>query len=165
MKKLLLLSKFEVGIMVIPFLVIILLSGSYKLFFTYFLITFIHELGHIFMAVFFKVHVNRVKLSIFGFNAEIGNTDYPDIYKQILIIIMGPLTYFISILLIKYLYLHDFISLVMYYKALSTNKYIFIFNILPIYPLDGSKILNLLLSKFIPYNKTNKLLLLLIVKI
>ena len=31
------------------------------------------------------------------------------------------------------------------------------FNLLPIYPLDGSKILNLLLSKIINYNLSNKL--------
>ena len=34
---------------------------------------------------------------------------------------------------------------------------ILLFNILPIHPLDGSKILNLLLSKIIPFNKANKL--------
>ena len=37
------------------------------------------------------------------------------------------------------------------------NKSILIFNILPIHPLDGSKILNLLLSKILPFNIANKL--------
>ena len=156
MKKLLHLSKFEVGITFIPFLVIILLSGTYKLFFTYFLITFIHELGHICMAVFFKIRVNKVKLSIFGFNAEIDNTEYLAIYKQILIIIMGPCTYFISILLIRQLYIHDLISLVMYYKALTTNKYIFIFNVLPIFPLDGGRLFKVITDSFFTY-KTSKI--------
>ena len=45
MKKLLNISKIEIGISFIPFLIIILLAGQYKLFFTYFLITFIHEMG------------------------------------------------------------------------------------------------------------------------
>ena len=37
------------------------------------------------------------------------------------------------------------------------NTSILLFNILPIHPLDGSKILNLLLSKIIPFNLANKL--------
>lgn len=151
MKKLSLLSKFEVGITFIPFLVIILFSGYYKLFFTYFLITLIHELGHVIMASIFKVKVNKIKLSIFGFNADIESLDYISTYKQILIIIMGPLTYFISLLLIKELYLNDIISLLTYYKALAANKYILIFNLLPIFPLDGGRLIKIFLDKIFTY--------------
>lgn len=158
MKKLLLLSKFEVGISFIPFLIVILFSGYYKLFFTYFLITLIHELGHVIMASVFKVKVNKVKLTIFGFNAEIDNIEYLKIYKQILIIIMGPLTYFISLFLIRELYLNDFISLVMYYKALASNKYILLFNLLPIYPLDGGRIVKILFDKIFTYKNAKRVL-------
>ena len=154
MKKLLLLSKFEVGITFIPFFIIILLSGSYKLFFTYFLVTLIHELGHVIAAIIFKVKVHNIKLSVFGFNALIDDIEYLPIYKQILIIIMGPLTYFISLLLIRKLYINEVISLLMYYKALATNKYIFIFNLLPIYPLDGGRILKIILDKFFTYKNS-----------
>jgi len=147
MKKLLNIFRFEIGISFIPFLIIILLSGQYKLFFTYFLITFIHELGHVIMALGFKVKVNKIKLSMFGFNADIDNMDYLAIYKQMLIIIMGPLTYFGSVLLIKELYLNEVISLIMYYKALATNKYILFFNLLPIYPLDGGRLIKVVFDK------------------
>ena len=37
------------------------------------------------------------------------------------------------------------------------NQSIILFNILPIHPLDGSKIINLLLSTIIPYKKTLKI--------
>lgn len=151
MRKLSLLSKFEVGISFVPFLIIILLTGSYKLFFTYFLITLIHELGHVFMAIIFKVKVNKIKLNIFGFNAEIENIDYLNIYKQILIIVAGPLTYFASILVIRELYFNDIISLLTYYKALASNKYILIFNLLPIYPLDGGRLIKILLDKLFTF--------------
>ena len=147
MKKLLQLFRFEVGISFIPFLIVILLAGQYKLFFTYFLITLIHELGHVIMSIIFKVRVNRIKLSIFGFNADIDSIDYLAIYKQILIIIAGPLTYFISNILIKELYLNNVISLVMYNKALASNLYILIFNLLPIFPLDGGRLIRILFDK------------------
>lgn len=158
MKKSSPLFKFEIGISFIPFLIIILLAGQYKLFFTYFLITLIHELGHVFMALLFKVKVNKIKLSIFGFNADIEDIDYLDIYKQILIIIMGPLTYFVSLILIKELFLNEIISLVMYYKALSSNLYILIFNLLPIFPLDGGRLVKILFDKIFTF-KVSKVLL------
>ena len=63
MKKQSLIPKFEIGITFIPFLVVILLSGYYKLFFTYFLITFIHEISHVITALYFKVKVKRIKLN------------------------------------------------------------------------------------------------------
>ena len=151
MKKYLPLIKFEVGISTIPFLLIVLLTGYYKLFFTYFLVNLIHELGHVIMALFFKVRVNKIKLNIFGFSADIENIDYLKRYKQILIIIMGPLTYFISLYLIKELYLYDFISLVTYYKALSVNKYLVLFNLLPIYPLDGGRLLKVISDKLFTF--------------
>lgn len=153
MKKLWVLSKFEVGISFIPFLVIILFSGSYNLFFTYFLITLIHELGHVITAKIFKVKTHKIRLNIFGFSADIDEIDYLPIHKQFLIIIMGPLTYFVSLILIRELYLNDIISLLTYYKALSSNKYILIFNLLPIFPLDGGRIAKIILDKLFTYKK------------
>lgn len=158
MKKFYLLSKFEVGISFIPFLIIILFSGQYKLFFTYFLITLIHELGHVIVATFFKVKVNRIHLNIFGFNADIDNFEHLRIYKQLLIILAGPLTYFISLSLIKLIYLNDIISLVMYQRALSSNLYIFLFNLLPIYPLDGGRVANILCDKLFTFKVSKKIL-------
>lgn len=158
MKKLSLLSKFDVGITFVPFLIIILFCGYYKLFFTYFLITFIHEMSHVLMATFFKVKVNKIKLNIFGFNADIENIDYLKFYKQILIILAGPLSYFLSLILIKELYIENVISLVTYYKALSANKYILIFNLLPIFPLDGGRLIKIVIDKLFTY-KNSKIIL------
>ena len=157
MRKLLILSKFEVGISFIPFFIIILFSGYYKLFFTYFLITLIHELGHIIVASIFKVKVNKVALNIFGFNADIEDFNHIKLYKQILIVLAGPLTYFVSSILIKELYLANIISLVMYYKAIATNKYIFLFNLLPIFPLDGGRLFKILSDHTLTY-KSSKIL-------
>ena len=151
------LEKFEIGISVVPFFIIILFSGYYKLFFTYFLITFIHELGHIIVAKMFKVKVNNMKLSVFGFSANIDDYKYLSIYKQLLILLAGPLTYFISIFFIEKLYVYEIISLVTYYKALLTNKYIFIFNLLPIFPLDGGRIIKIVLDKIFTYKKAKVL--------
>ena len=147
MKMLSLVSKLEVGVSIVPFLIIILLTGNYKLFFTYFLITFIHELGHVLIAILYGVKIEKIKFNVFGFSAQIDDYTYLKIYKQVLILLAGPLTYFISKVLIDYFYASEIISLLTYHKALLTNKYILLFNILPIFPLDGGRLVKIFLDK------------------
>lgn len=157
MKMLSLFYKIEIGISLIPFLIIILLTGYYKLFFTYFIIVFIHELGHVIAASVFNIKVNKININIFGCSASLEDYKYLDFYKQILILLAGPLTYFISSFIIDKLYLNEVISLVTYYKAVFTNKYVLIFNLLPILPLDGGRILKLIIERFFTF-KVSKII-------
>jgi len=61
--------------------------------------------------------------------------------------------YLIIIILYKNNLIRDYI-----FNIFTKYHYsILIFNILPIHPLDGSKILNLLLSLYLPYKLVNKL--------
>ena len=151
MKMLSLLTKVEIGISIIPFLIIVLFTGYYKLFFTYFIITLIHELGHIVVAAIFKVETQQIKLNIFGFSATLEDYKYLKLYKQILILLAGPITYFISKFLIDKFYAYEIISLMTYYKAILTNKYILIFNLLPIFPLDGGRIFKVILDRLFTF--------------
>lgn len=147
-------NKFEVSPFASIFIFLTLLTNSYKLFFIYFLITFIHELGHVLMATIFKLKINKIKLLAIGFNAEIDNLDYTDSFKELLIVIAGPLTYFISLPLLNYMYKIDFISYNAYIQSLTINKYTFFFNLLPIYPLDGGRIVKIILNNFFTIKRT-----------
>ncbi|MBQ2639445.1 MAG: hypothetical protein IJF92_01620 [Bacilli bacterium] len=70
------------------------------------------------------------------------------IIKEFLVLIFGPIMQIIGyLILINVLKDYD--------KLISIYHYsILIFNLLPIYPLDGGKILNLFLSIFISYKKS-----------
>ena len=70
------------------------------------------------------------------------------ILKELLILIAGPIMQIIGYLLLVNI-LKDYNELIVIY-----HYSILIFNLLPIYPLDGGKILNLFLSVFIPYKKS-----------
>ncbi len=141
-------SKIEVSPISVIFIILTLITNSYKLFFIYFLITFIHELGHVIVALFLKLKINKIKLLAIGFNAEIDNLDYTSSIKELLVTIAGPLTYFITLPFLKYLYQISFISYNAYLQSLLINKYILIFNLLPIVPLDGGRILKIILDSF-----------------
>lgn len=147
-------NKFEVSPFASIFIFFTLLANSYKLFFIYFLITLIHELGHVVVAKLFKLKINKIQLLAIGFNAEIDGLDYTDSLKELLITLAGPLTYFISIYLLKYMYQVDFISYNAFIQANQVNKFDFFFNLLPILPLDGGRILKIINDNFFTSKKS-----------
>ena len=72
-------------------------------------------------------------------------------YKELLILIAGPLFQFIAYILLLNIF-SEYSKMINYY-----HFNILVFNLLPIYPLDGGKIINILLSEFIPYKKSLQL--------
>lgn len=147
-------NKFEVSPFATLFLIATLMSNSYKLFFIYFFITFIHELGHIIVAILLGLNINKIKLLAIGFNAEIDNLDYTSSIKEFLISIAGPLTYFLASYFLLCFYKLDYISYNAYIQAKTINKYNLFFNILPIIPLDGGRILKIIIDNFLTSKKS-----------
>ena len=80
-----------------------------------------------------------------------------NINKDILVAISGVIVQSIYFILITILYTKGYIREYIYNQFTIYNKSILLFNILPIIPLDGSKIINLILSKYLYYNLSNKL--------
>ena len=117
----------------------------------------IHELGHYTAAKLLKFKVLKIVIYPFGGITKIHDLINKDINEEILVATSGVIFQFIFYLIIVYL---NHINIIRYYTlniyTLYNNQIIF-FNLMPIYPLDGSKIINLLLSKFFNYNLSNKL--------
>ena len=106
------------------------------------------------MAKLMKLKIKKIKLLAVGFNAEIEDLDYTSSIKEFLVVIAGPLTYFISLYLLEYLYKVDFISYNAYTQALLVNRYDLIFNLLPLLPLDGGRILKIIIDNFFTSKKS-----------
>ena len=117
----------------------------------------IHELGHYTTAKLLKFKVLKIIIYPFGGITKINDLINKDINEEILVATSGVIFQFIFYLIIVYL---NHINIIRDYTlniyTLYNNQIIF-FNLMPIYPLDGSKIINLLLSKFFNYNLSNKL--------
>ena len=107
----------------------------------------IHEIGHLLMALFLDWKIEKIIILPFGGLTIFNNSLDKPLFEELLILITGP------IFQIIFYYIWQSISynelLVMY------NWGILLFNVLPIYPLDGSKILNLLLLRFFPFITSN----------
>jgi Zn-dependent protease len=99
-------------------------------FISIFVAVLLHELAHTAVAKKLNHPVEYVYLDIFNGAAAIDTT-YSSYRDTILIVIAGPLTNLILSLIGFYLGLNIFVSI---------NLFLFIFNILPIYPMDGGRI-------------------------
>ncbi len=116
-------------------------------------IVFIHESGHYLMARVFKWRIRKVMLWIFGGVMDTDEHGNRPIYEEALVTIAGPFQHLLIYGLAYFLSIYELlpgsvITLIFFY-----NTTILIFNLLPIWPLDGGKFLFLLFSKYLPFKK------------
>ena len=135
------------------FLVLLLafLTGQFKTILLFLAISFIHEIGHLISCLFFKIKLKKINVLPFGFNLEIEDYTSLNSLQEMIIYASGPFTFFISNFLIIYLYNNQILSEISFQYAKNANLVINLFNLLPIYPLDGFRILNSILQFFFKY--------------
>lgn len=110
----------------------------------------IHELGHFLCALFFKINVDKIYIYPFGGISKFDISLNENLFKELLILIMGPIFQIVFyLILIRIHYFNSYISIITIY-----HYTILFFNLLPIYPLDGGKLLNIILCFHIPFKKS-----------
>lgn len=127
------------------------LTGYVRYIFYIFTIVFIHELGHVMVAKVFKRKVVSVTLLPFGGMTKMEGKISENIFEDLLIAIAGV---FFQTILGYVLILVNNTGLIspFTFEFLNTYNIILIgFNLLPICPLDGYKIVKLASELFIPF--------------
>lgn len=114
---------------------IFFITGHFKFFSIYTLIILVHELGHIFAGIVLKWKISKVTLYPFGCVTSFDHKLNSSNLEEFLILIYGPLFQIIFNMIFKF----------------DISKYILIFNLLPIYPLDGSKFIFMLCTQIMSY--------------
>lgn len=100
--------------------------GKIETFAYFYLFVIMHELSHILIALILKVDVKEIELLPVGINAKYKRND--SLVKELIISLAGPLASF----LFAYIFKSEM------YKIM--NLVISLFNLIPIYPLDGGRI-------------------------
>ncbi|MGG1876245.1 M50 family metallopeptidase [Paenibacillus sp. 7541] len=141
-----------------PLFVLVMLAsvitGRFLELITLFIIVFIHELGHAFAAAALGCKVRSIQMLPFGGVAVIEENGGMTALKEITIALAGPLQNVIMIglaLLCKTLGLGEaaFLDYI-----IQGNMMIALFNLLPVLPLDGGKVLQAAISLVAPYHAT-----------
>ncbi len=127
----------------------------YKQFFIIFSLIIVHELGHFLVAFLFRWEIDKINIYPYGgcvkFNASLNKP----IYQEFLILISGPLFQLLLFFIYGILYNYHYINYRDFLNIQSYNYILLAFNLLPIYPLDGGKLFNLLTNYYFCYKKSN----------
>ena len=113
------------------FTLILFLMGYFNNYIIFMTIIIIHELGHILASIFLKWKIKEIIILPLGCLIKFNDLINKPLKEEFIISIMGIIFQLLFTYKINPLY----------------NNIIILFNLLPIYPLDGSKILNILLNK------------------
>lgn len=133
------------------------MTGLFREFTILFLIIIIHELGHIKVSSYYGWQIDSISLLPFGGNIKYNKSLNKPIKEELYIVLAGPFYQLLFYLACYLLFINNYLLESTFYIIKNYHYALLVFNLLPIYPLDGSKLLNLLLNKFFSF-KTSHLI-------
>lgn len=129
----------RVNLQIFLFIIIFALTHQIEIYGWIMLFAFIHELGHMFAGIILKLKPKSLSFMPFGISITFETYEYEKLIeiKKILIAIAGPLTNLIVCIITAFLHIEDKTKELIIYS----NILIGLFNLIPLYPLDGGRIL------------------------
>ncbi len=110
------------------------------------LIIFVHEMGHGAAASFFSWRIKKIALLPFGGVAEMDEHGNRPLKEELVVVLAGPLQHVWMMAVAYLLFLAGMFPEKWHSLFMEYNLMILVFNLIPIWPLDGGKLLFLLLS-------------------
>lgn len=130
-----------------------ILTGYFREVIMIFTIVLIHELGHSVAAQHFNWKIRKIELLPFGGVAEVEEFGNRPLKEEFIVLIAGPLQH-IWLIALSYLMLHfNFMAYTDHQLFITHNLMILLFNLLPIWPLDGGKLMYLFFSTKLSFQK------------
>ena len=138
---------------IIPILCLSILSDYFKEFLTVLFLVTIHEIIHILVAYKFGCKLEKLYITPLGQKAILKNFNKIMPIKKFIVVLSGPLFNLILFLICDSIFYDSF----EFFK--KANLVIFLFNMFPIYPLDGGRLLQILLEDIVGFIIINKFIL------
>ena len=122
----------------------------------------IHELGHLLTGLTLGMKPEKIELKLFGlsvsfkisideYNKKIKKANMLEV-KKIIVALAVPITNLLIILIANFIHLNDYQKNMIIYS----NLLLILINMLPIFPLDGGRVLKGLLHIILGKNKAEK---------
>lgn len=130
---------------------ICVITGMFHAFVIVNTLIFIHEMGHVLASIYYGWKIEKILLLPFGGMTIFKESLNRPIKEEFVVASMGPIFQIVC-----FCFLRNF-----GYTEITTYHYALLcFNLLPMVPLDGSKILGCLLYSFFSFKKSGNLLIL-----
>ncbi|MFD1038615.1 site-2 protease family protein [Virgibacillus byunsanensis] len=135
------------------FVLISFLTGTFVELFIIISIVLFHELGHYYMASLFRWRIKSIMLWVFGGVMDTDEHGTRPLREEALVTMAGPFQHVIIYVVLLLLQTLELLQPSVLELAFHYNSIILLFNLLPIWPLDGGKFLLTGLSMLFPYKK------------
>lgn len=126
--------RIRIDLKIFIFLALFYFTNQIRLYLIIMFFCFVHEIGHIIAGLILKQKPEKIEIMPFGFSVSFC---FDNKIKEIFVTLAGPITSFALAALgnnIDLIYIST-------QEAVYSNILIFLFNMLPIYPLDGGRII------------------------
>ncbi len=153
---------FRIDLKIFVLLVLFYFTKQIEIYATIMIFAIIHELGHLLAGLLLGMKPQKVQVNPFGvsinfktmpndYNYKIGKANLLEL-KKIIVAFAGPLTNVILIIAILFIPFSETKKLIYIYS----NILLIVVNILPVYPLDGGRILKGILHINFGKHKSSK---------
>lgn len=149
-------NKFKIHPLNYLLMIIVALAGLYKEFLIIFFIIIIHELGHFSAALIYNWKVKSINIYPFGGCINFSESPNKPLYQELVIMLAGPFVQMLLFFLIYFFMRMGIVSFKLYFLFKNYHYSILFFNLLPALPLDGGRLLNILMCYLRPYKKSLK---------
>ena len=129
----------KINLQIFLFIIIFILTHQIEIYGWIMLFAFIHELGHMMAGLILRLKPKSLNVMPFGISITFETYEYKKLIeiKKILIATAGPLINLIICIIASVLHINAETKQLIIYS----NILIVLFNLLPLYPLDGGRIL------------------------
>lgn len=143
--------KIRIDLKILIFLVLFYFTNQLKIYLVIMLFCFIHELGHIFVGLIFNMKIEKLEIMPFGFSVSFEDS-VTENFKKIFVAAAGPLVTLALILIFFN------IEIKLKQEIIYSNILILIYNLMPIYPLDGGRIIKGILQIKVEEERAQKMI-------
>lgn len=132
-----------------------ILTGHFREIILLFLVVFVHEMGHYIGAHLFQWRVKKIELFPFGGVAEVEEHGNRPFREEIIVTLLGPLQHVWMVAAAYLIYHLGWWELEGYKWFVKMNISLLVFNMLPVWPLDGGKLVFTAASSIFPFKKAH----------
>ena len=143
--------KIEINLKIIFVIILFLIFNSLDIYIMFLVFVFLHEVSHLMVGILIGGKPQKMNINPLGISLEIYSYGKNKPLNKIIFYLSGPLMNLLLAIIFYYINL----EIILKEKIIYTNMAICLFNLLPILPLDGGKVLKEIFGIFFGKEMSN----------